>query len=239
METTHRCKHLVTKLWIPDYDPDGYSASTSSSSVRVDLTILWQLEHQWMNLASDGAASIISRCVVHSLALRLPLLDYQVFMSDHTCHQMLSGVLSSMGVDPNLHDRIIVKIVAFARSIQNLVSHMDAGMVFPLQARIRLVTMHVRNERVLIDLATRESMIENEGRGNGMIPATEISIKTLKTETILEGESCMICLEELGGGSEVTVMPCSHVFHGSCIIRWLKQSHVCPICRFEMPTCSQ
>ena len=76
METTHRCKHLVTKLWIPDYDPDGYSASTSSSSVRVDLTILWQLEHQWMNLASDGAASIISRCVVHSLALRLPLLDY-------------------------------------------------------------------------------------------------------------------------------------------------------------------
>ena len=239
METTHRCKHLVTKLWIPDYDPDGYSASTSSSSVRVDLTILWQLEHQWMNLASDGAASIISRCVVHSLTLRLPLLDYQVFMSDHTSHQMLSGVLLSMGVDPNLHDRIIVKIVAFARSIQNLVSHMDGGMVFPLQARIRLVTMHVRNERVLIDLATMESMIENEGRGNGMIPATEISIKTLKTETILEGESCRICLEELGGGSEVTVMPCSHVFHGSCIIRWLKQSHVCPICRFEMPTCSQ
>ncbi|RVW80616.1 hypothetical protein CK203_044307 [Vitis vinifera] len=167
METTHRCKHLVTKLWIPDYDLDGYSASTSSSFVRVDLTILWQSEHQWMNLAFDGAASIISRCVVHSLALRLPLLDYQVFMSDHTSHQMLSGVLSSMGVDPNLHDRIIVKIVAFARSIQNLVSHMDAGMVFPLQARIRLVTMHVRNERVLIDLATRESMIENEGRGNG------------------------------------------------------------------------
>ena len=55
--------------------------------------------------------------------------------------------------------------------------------------------MHVRNERVLIDLATRESMIENEGRGKGMIPAIDISIKELKTETILEGESCMICLE--------------------------------------------
>ncbi|XP_034693479.1 E3 ubiquitin-protein ligase AMFR-like [Vitis riparia] len=220
METTHRCKHLVTKLWIPDHDPNGYSASTSSSSVQVDLTILWQLEHEWTNIASDGAASIISRCVVHSLALRLPLFDYQVFMSDHTSHQMLSGALLSMGVDPYLHDSIIVNIVAYARSIQNLVSHMAAGMV-------------------LIDLATRESMIENEGRGKGMIPATDISIKALKTETILEGESCTICLEELSGGSKVTVMPCSHVFHGSCIIRWLKQSHVCPICRFEMPTCSQ
>ena len=182
---------------------------------------------------------LLSADVLFIAALRLPLLDYQVFMSDHTSHQMLSGVLSSMGVDPNLHDRIIVKIVAFARSIQNLVSHMDVGMVFPLQARIRLVTMHVRNERVLIDLATRESMIENEGRGNGMIPATDISIKALMTETILEGESYTICLEELSGGSEVTVMSCSHVFHGSCIIRWLEQSHVCPICRFEMPTCSQ
>ena len=175
-----------------------------------------------MNLASDGVASIISRCVVHSLALRLPLFDYQVFMFDHTSHQMLSAVLSSMGVDPYLHDSIIVNIVTFARSIQNLVSHMDAGMVFPLQARIRLVTIYVRNERVLIDLATRESMIENEGRGKGMIPATDISIKALKTETILEDESCTICLEELSGGSEVTVMLCSHVFHGSCIIRWLK-----------------
>ncbi|KAJ9709234.1 hypothetical protein PVL29_000945 [Vitis rotundifolia] len=229
METTHRCKHLVTKLWIPDHDPaDGYSASASSSSVRVHLKISCQLEHQWMNIASDGAASIISRYVVDSLALQLPLFDYQVFI-----------VLLSMGVDPDLHDSIIVNIVAYARSIQNLVSHIAAGMVFPLRARIRLVTMHVRNERVLIDLATRESMIENEGRGKGMIPATDISIKALKTETILESESCMICLEELSGGSEVIVMPCSHIFHGSCIIRWLKQSHVCPICRFEMPTCSQ
>ncbi|WJZ81045.1 hypothetical protein VitviT2T_000907 [Vitis vinifera] len=199
METTHRCKHLVTKLWIPDYDPDGYSASTSSSSVRVDLTILWQLEHQWMNLASDGAASIISRCVVHSLALRLPLFDYQVFMSDHTSQQMLSGALLSMGMDPYLHDST---------------KHPKLGIPHGCGH-------------------------ENEGRGKGMIPATDISIKALKTETILEGESCMICLEELSGGSEVTVMPCSHVFHGSCIIRWLKQSHVCPICRFEMPTCSQ
>ncbi|RVW80621.1 hypothetical protein CK203_044306 [Vitis vinifera] len=107
---------------------------------------------------------------------------------------MLSSALLSMGVDPYLHDSIIVNIVAYAQSIRNLVSHMAAGMVFPLRARIRLVTMHVRNERVLIDLATRESMIENEGRGNGMIPTTEISIKALKTETILEGESCMICL---------------------------------------------
>ena len=65
-----------------------------------------------MNLASDGVASIISRCVVHSLALRLPLFDYQVFMSDHTSQQMLSGALLSMGVDPYLHDSIIVNIVA-------------------------------------------------------------------------------------------------------------------------------
>ena len=48
-----------------------------------------------------------------------------------------------------------------------------------------------------------------------MISAIDISISAFKMERILESESCMICLEELRGGSEATIMPC---FHGSYII---------------------
>ena len=102
-------------------------------------------------------------------------------------------------------------------------------MILPMRTRFRLVTPHVNVQPVIIEN-------EAEDEEEGMIPAIDISIKTLERETILESENCMICLEELVGGLEVTVMPCSHVFHGTCIIRWLKQSHVCPMCRFEMPT---
>ncbi|EYU40221.1 hypothetical protein MIMGU_mgv1a020278mg, partial [Erythranthe guttata] len=45
--------------------------------------------------------------------------------------------------------------------------------------------------------------------------------------------SCSICLEDL---EEALSMPCSHVYHGDCIKKWLSISHYCPLCRFEMPT---
>ncbi|MBA0708331.1 hypothetical protein Golax_023465 [Gossypium laxum] len=73
---------------------------------------------------------------------------------------------------------------------------------------------------------------------NDMVAANESSIKEMIERVKVEAgeEDCMICLEELKVGFEASRMPCSHVFHGDCMEKWLKQSHYCPICRFEMPT---
>ena len=37
-------------------------------------------------------------------------------------------------------------------------------------------------------------------------------------------------------GSKLRVMPCSHYFHEQCIFSWLQLNHVCPLCRFPLPT---
>ncbi|XP_038980605.1 phosphatidylinositol 4-phosphate 5-kinase 6-like isoform X1 [Phoenix dactylifera] len=42
--------------------------------------------------------------------------------------------------------------------------------------------------------------------------------------------------EDLEVGVEVTAMPCSHEFHRTCLGKWLEKSHLCPLCRFPMPT---
>lgn len=79
-----------------------------------------------------------------------------------------------------------------------------------------------------------------------MVPAAESAVRLLLKECG-EGEigrdhdrSCCICHEELGerAGADVALlsMPCQHVFHGDCIEKWLRSSHYCPLCRFEMPT---
>ena len=83
MDTGHSCEHLLTKLWVPnpDYDPNAYSTSSSSSSVQVDLKILWQVEDALINISSDGATSIINISIVEKLAIQVPSFDYQVFMS--------------------------------------------------------------------------------------------------------------------------------------------------------------
>ncbi|XP_057810059.1 receptor homology region, transmembrane domain- and RING domain-containing protein 4-like [Salvia miltiorrhiza] len=64
-----------------------------------------------------------------------------------------------------------------------------------------------------------------------MVPAADSSFPLLE-KCEAEERCCCICLEEVGGGLR---MPCSHVFHDGCIIKWLRTSHYCPLCRYQMP----
>eukprot|EP01035_Chromulina_nebulosa_P016978 gene16978-22475_t len=43
-------------------------------------------------------------------------------------------------------------------------------------------------------------------------------------------ESCIICQDDLTSG-KVVVLPCAHLFHGSCISKWLKVHKKCVICK--------
>lgn len=92
------------------------------------------------------------------------------------------------------------------------------------------------------------------GEDCGMIPAcgqaVTVMLKRFEKDDDDEMEGadhrgiCAICLDELkkkkkikkkiNGGFDLQ-MPCLHVFHGDCIQEWLKKSHYCPICRFQMP----
>ncbi|EYU30974.1 hypothetical protein MIMGU_mgv1a023613mg, partial [Erythranthe guttata] len=47
-------------------------------------------------------------------------------------------------------------------------------------------------------------------------------------------DCCSICLEGFSG-EEPLGMPCSHIFHGSCIGKWLRNNPFCPICRSRFP----
>lgn len=69
-------------------------------------------------------------------------------------------------------------------------------------------------------------------------PATEDAIAALPKkkadESILgpEGKAeCSVCMDNVTTGDEVTVLPCSHWFHGDCVGAWLKEHDTCPHCR--------
>ncbi|XP_059651006.1 E3 ubiquitin-protein ligase AIRP1-like [Cornus florida] len=73
-------------------------------------------------------------------------------------------------------------------------------------------------------------------------PTRKASIEALEKVVAIDNDGssadqCVICLEEFRLGSEVlTRLPCSHVYHGDCIVNWLRRSQLCPVCRFQMPT---
>uniref|UniRef100_A0A7N2R7R7 RING-type E3 ubiquitin transferase n=1 Tax=Quercus lobata TaxID=97700 RepID=A0A7N2R7R7_QUELO len=80
-------------------------------------------------------------------------------------------------------------------------------------------------------------MRDHEGK---LIRATKSSIEALEKVTLQQDEldsvaTCVICTQEFEAGLEVTRMPCSHVYHEECIVKWLKRSNVCPLCRYSMP----
>ena len=50
-------------------------------------------------------------------------------------------------------------------------------------------------------------------------------------------KECIICVENFHAGTTVVQLPgCSHVFHETCAMAWLKHHNSCPYCRRELPT---
>ena len=43
--------------------------------------------------------------------------------------------------------------------------------------------------------------------------------------------ACSTCLESFTSGSDISATPCGHVFHTSCITRWLTRNNDCSQCR--------
>ncbi|XP_054792866.1 ERAD-associated E3 ubiquitin-protein ligase HRD1-like [Prosopis cineraria] len=78
-----------------------------------------------------------------------------------------------------------------------------------------------------------------------MVPATEKALTSLKKMKMSSNEAkasqCSICLENFdddGGGDDgvdASALPCDHIFHNNCIVKWLKTGHTCPLCRFQLP----
>jgi len=72
----------------------------------------------------------------------------------------------------------------------------------------------------------------------GNPPAKTEAIDSLPLTKAISGTcgNCAVCLEEFVEGSDVTVLPCKHLFHGDdCVKPWLRLHNSCPVCRYEMP----
>lgn len=48
-------------------------------------------------------------------------------------------------------------------------------------------------------------------------------------------EECAICLDDFEENTRLRRLPCGHVFHATCIARWLiERSAVCPLCKYDL-----
>jgi len=62
----------------------------------------------------------------------------------------------------------------------------------------------------------------------------ESLMATLRARTLgaaVRSDPCSICLEAMCRGDSVLQLGCDHLFHASCLLKWLGRSASCPLCK--------
>jgi E3 ubiquitin-protein ligase RNF115/126 len=85
-------------------------------------------------------------------------------------------------------------------------------------------------------------LLENDGGLKGSPPAAKSFVENLPLVELTEEELkeknvvCAVCKDEVTVEEKVGKLPCSHCYHGDCILPWLNIRNTCPVCRYELPT---
>lgn len=55
--------------------------------------------------------------------------------------------------------------------------------------------------------------------------------------TCLATDECSICLDSIRVGDYMRKLPCGHMFHATCVEKWLLHAHRCPLCNKDLVSC--
>ncbi|XWS60389.1 hypothetical protein CRYUN_Cryun07bG0032300 [Craigia yunnanensis] len=83
---------------------------------------------------------------------------------------------------------------------------------------------------------------ENENVFIGRPPAAKYVVENLPSVVVTQEDVvnnnvlCAVCKDEINLGEKMKQLPCTHRYHGDCIVPWLRIRNTCPVCRHELPT---
>jgi hypothetical protein len=115
----------------------------------------------------------------------------------------------------------------------------NAFIVAAVTCRLKEFLQQRREERML--RATHERVARAQARPDKSIQPTPpeiiaaLPVATYNPKATVgaddaEEELCVICWSEYVPGEVMTVLPCNHNYHKTCINDWLQRQHRCPVC---------
>ncbi|XP_051129314.1 uncharacterized protein LOC127250198 [Andrographis paniculata] len=188
------------------------------------------------NQASSSRARYMGRVNQPTSTIHISITRDQFISRIEDVSQIFNNQLECWPI--NAEGRSLVTEVALSRFSAAVDSKQPPSYIYDrvwIRCSFTTVLRHILNERREIEQALIQFSDEVEIH---MIPAAESSIQLLLEEVSVADdakETCAICFEEMRGGCVAMRMPCLHMFHGDCIHKWLRTSHYCPVCRFEVP----
>ena len=67
-----------------------------------------------------------------------------------------------------------------------------------------------------------------------ILELNEFQYKHIKKYSTIKEKKCSICLNKYKSPDIIKEFPCKHIFHKTCILKWLKNSDRCPICKYDI-----
>ncbi|XP_008236770.1 PREDICTED: E3 ubiquitin-protein ligase RNF8-like [Prunus mume] len=251
MEAAYHELHLAELRGTQLDHPDRHEQS--SPSVPIEIEFKYSINHKVFDgdLSEDGTLTgliLIHQYEPQVTMTKATIEDVCGLETRNDVKRFISENLSLLGVDEDPQDQLVEMIIEFGCKFHDLDSNKGAK-VLRFSAHIKKEHNWIRSERVPKERELEmEALIKKTLKRVRVVAADEDEHEDedeeeeeeggkRKRRVVQESEVCPICMEEFVVGSEdVASMPCSHVFHGNCIGRWLKGSHhSCPICRFKMP----
>lgn len=141
----------------------------------------------------------------------------------------IDRVLAPFGVDRRNRSSFATRILRAAHGLSRL-----HPLGFHMTAILDLTILEM-SEAEDLDMHELMEQLDSES-GPVTRGAAKPAILGLKEKVFAaeDRECCSICLEDFHTAEKVTELPCSHVFHRPCIIRWLESSNSCPLCRCQL-----
>ncbi|KAI3953349.1 hypothetical protein MKX01_042327 [Papaver californicum] len=229
----HLCAHVAISCSCQVEAEDTHTMPQENNNPLLpELKIMLQSSH---NRITDGMSVTVSS----QSNTRMDVI--QNFKSYDLVKDAVSGMLSYLEAPQCCFDYVTDCVLNCAYGVQD----QRLGGSFRITARVEITmneNLDVEEEHDhLIDDVVTGSI---EGDSVRRIPAAKSFIDGLKKEEYRHNgdsndsssatTSCAVCLEGILDGSEISNMPCSHMFHSACLITWLQESNSCPMCRHQV-----
>jgi hypothetical protein len=81
-------------------------------------------------------------------------------------------------------------------------------------------------------------LMVKQSDGDLLLKLLASSPRTLSDASVTCSESsrdCAICHDIMAVGHSVIKLPCTHIYHDTCVMTWLQHHNTCPVCRHELP----
>ena len=234
----YSCEFIITNKYYYDHDTDqailnikinSNTVVPEESKIKFDILFIFDyLGQSYIKIYSDES---IRKSPLNRLLDKLSKIQILINFHNNNTQNVLETLKIDVDTDnPSEKIRLIYIVIIII-------------LAFFILVIIGLIVIYYLLKRKVIRDRQRIIM-EEEKKKNEKKELTEKFLKNELTSQIFNDtinlndcDMCTICCDKfIIGESQVSVTPCSHVFHHECIEKWVKEKMTnphCPNCKFS------